>query len=84
MSDYNNFQPTSSRKYINVEDSYGTFSAKVAHNLEDRGFQGDDITPPKLLGKDMLPFLERLEKQEHPNDVAIEAADFIYDQHWHD
>ena len=81
MADYDNFQPTSSRKYSNVEDSYGTFCAKVAHNLEDRD---DNITPPKLLGKDMLPFLERLEKQEHPNDVAIEAADFIYDQHWHD
>ena len=84
MLDYYNFQSAESQKYSDVERSYGTFCAKVAHNLENLAFSGEDITPSRLLGKEILPFLNRLEKQEHPHDVAIDAADFIYDQHWHD
>jgi len=83
MLDYHNFQSAESQKYSEVEKSYGTFCSKVAHNLETLAFYGEDITPPRLLGKEILPFLNRLEKEEHPNHVARDAADFIYDQHWH-
>ena len=80
MNNFHEFDETceAPAPYDKVEHSYGEFCYFLHRHLDDLC---NSQAPANLSGEDMVPFLEKLQKGQDPEDIAREGAELIYERY---